>query len=118
MLQPALHNMIVHIKNPMDTRSACSQKDKPHDFKIKEAMLLMCGESWLKKFWDAPAGSIGKCLSVKAGRIGGRLSVTSVHEGGEIAGNGSLKTAEKMGREASANEDKIKAVRICKCVRH
>lgn len=118
MWQPVPHNTSVYIKNHMDTRYACSKKDKPRDFKTKEAMLLMCGESWLKKFWDAPAGSIGKCLSARAGRIGGRLAVTSVHERGEIAGNGSLKTAEKMGREASANEDKIKAVRICKCVRH
>ena len=89
-----------HIKNAMDRLYAYSKKNKPRDLKIKEAMLLMCGESWLKKSFDGPAESYRQMLGLKGWNDCGRLFVTSVHEKGEIAGNSSLKTAEKMGREA------------------
>lgn len=89
-----------HIKNAMDRLYAYSKKNKLRDLKIKEAMLLMCGESWFKKSFDGPAESYRQMLAYKGWKDRGRLFVTSVHGKGEIAGNSSLKTAEKMGREA------------------
>jgi Multimeric flavodoxin WrbA len=89
-----------HIKNAIDRLYAYSKKNTPRDLKIKEAMLLMCGESWFKKSFDGPAESYRQMLGFKGWKDRGRLFVTSVHEKGEIAGNSSLKTAEKMGREA------------------
>lgn len=94
------YNFSGHIKNAMDRLYAYSKKDKLRDLKIKEAMLLMCGESWFKKSFDGPAEAYRQMLGFKGWKDRGRLFVTSVHERGEIAGNSSLKTAEKMGREA------------------
>jgi Multimeric flavodoxin WrbA len=94
------YNFSGHIKNAMDRLYAYSKKDKPRDLKIKEAMLLMCGETWFKKSFDGPAESYRQMLGFKGWKDRGRLFVTSVHERGEIAGSSSLKTAEKMGREA------------------
>lgn len=89
-----------HIKNAMDRMYAYSKKDKLRDLKIKETMLLMCGESWFKKSFDGPAESYRQMIGYKGWKDRGRLFVTSVHEKGKIIGNSSLKTAEKMGREA------------------
>lgn len=94
------YNFSGHIKNAMDRIYAYSKKNKLRDLKIKEAMLLMCGESWFKKSFDGPAESYRQMLGFKGWKDRGRLFVTSVHNKGEIAGNSSLKTAEKMGREA------------------
>lgn len=89
-----------HIKNAMDRMYAYSKKNKPRDLKVKEAMLLMCGESWFKKSFDGPAESYRQMLGFKGWKDRGMLFVTRVHERGEIAGNSSLKAAEKMGFEA------------------
>lgn len=94
------YNFSGYIKNAMDRLHAYSKKDKPRDLKIKEAMLLMCGETWFKKSFDGPAESYRQMLGYKGWKDRGRLFVTSVHEKGDIAGNSALKTAEKMGREA------------------
>ena len=89
-----------HIKNTMDRMFPYSQKNKPRDLKVKEAMLLMCGESWFKKSFDGPAESYRQMIGFKGWKDRGRLFVTSVHEKGAISENSDLKTAEKMGREA------------------
>lgn len=89
-----------HIKNALDRMYAYSKKDKLRDLKIKEAMLLMCGESWFKKSFDGPAESYRQMLGYKGWKDRGRLFVTSVHEKGEIVAHSALKTAEKMGHEA------------------
>lgn len=89
-----------HLKNAMDRMYAYSKKNRLRDVKIKEAMLLMCGESWFKKSFDGPAESYRQMLGYKGWKDRGRLFVTSVHEKGAIVGNSSLKTAEKMGRQA------------------
>jgi putative NADPH-quinone reductase len=94
------YNFSGHIKTAMDRLYAYSKKDKPRDLKIKEAMLLMCGESWFKKSFDGPAEAYRQMLGFKGWKDRGRLFVTSVHKRGEISGNSDLKTAEKMGREA------------------
>lgn len=94
------YNFSGHIKNAMDRLYAYSKKDKLRDLKITEAMLLMCGESWFKKSFDGPAEAYRQMLGFKNWKDRGRLFVTGVHEKGAIAGNSSLKTAEKMGREA------------------
>jgi Multimeric flavodoxin WrbA len=94
------YNFSGHIKNAMDRLYPYSKKNKPRDLKIKETMLLMCGESWFKKSFDGPAEAYRQMLGFKGWKDRGRLFVTSVHERGEIAGNSDLKTAEKMGREA------------------
>ena len=88
-----------HIKAAMDRMYAYSKKDRKKDLKIKEAMLLMCGESWFKRSFNGPAESYRQMLGFKGWKDRGRLFVTSVHKKGEIAGNSALKTAEKMGRE-------------------
>lgn len=89
-----------HIKNALDRMYAYSKKDKVRDLKIKEAMLLMCGESWLKKSFDGPAESYRQMLGFKGWKDRGRLFVTSTHHVGDMAGKSDLKTAEKMGRQA------------------
>lgn len=89
-----------HIKNAMDRIYAYSKKDIPRPLKVREAMLLMCGETWFKKSFDGPAESYRQILGYKGWKDRGRLFVTSVHEQGEIAGNSALKTAEEMGRGA------------------
>lgn len=94
------YNFSGHIKAAMDRMYAYSKKDKPRDLKIKEAMLLMCGESWFKKSFDGPAEAYRQMLGFKGWKDRGRLFITSVHKKGEIAGNSDLKTAERMGREA------------------
>lgn len=94
------YNFSGHIKSAMDRMYAYSKKDKPRDLKIQEAMLLMCGESWFKKSFDGPAEAYRQMLGFKGWKDRGRLFVTSVHKKGEITGNSSLNTAERMGREA------------------
>ena len=95
------YNFSGHIKNAMDRLYAYSKKNKPRDLKIKETMLLMCGESWFKKSFDGPAEAYRQMLGFKGWKDRGKLFVNSVHEKGEIAGNSALKTAEKMGREVT-----------------
>lgn len=89
-----------HIKNVMDRLYPYTKKSKPRALKIKEAMLLMCCESWFEKSLAGPAESYRQMLGYFGWKDRGRLFVTRIHEKGEIAGNSSLKTAEKMGREA------------------
>lgn len=89
-----------HIKAAMDRMYAYSRKNRKRDLKVKEAMLLMCGESWFKRSFNGPSESFRQMLGFKGWKDRGRLFVTSVHEKGEIAGNSALKMTEKMGREA------------------
>ena len=94
------YNLSGHIKNALDRMYAYSKKNKLRDMKVKETMLLMCGESWFTKSFDGPAESYRQMLGYKGWKDRGKLFVTGVHKKGEIIGNSSLKTAEKMGREA------------------
>lgn len=94
------YNFSGHIKNAMDRLYPYSKKDKLRDLKIRETMLLMCGESWFKKSFDGPAEAYKQMLGFKGWKDRGRIFVTGVHDRGAIAGKSALKTAEKMGREA------------------
>lgn len=89
-----------HIKCAMDRMYPYGKKNKLRDLRITESMLLMCGQTWLKKSFDGAAESYRQLLGYVGWKDRGRLFVTSVHEQGEIAGNSALKTAEKMGKEA------------------
>ena len=89
-----------HIKNTLDRMYAYSKNDRLRNLKIKESMLLMCGESWFKRSFDGSVESYRQMLGFKGWKDRGKLFVTGVHEKGEIAGNDALKTAEKMGFEA------------------
>lgn len=94
------YNFSGHIKNAMDRLFPYSQKNKPRDLKIKEVMLLVCGESWFKKSFAGPAESYRQMPGYKGWKDRGRIFVAGVYDHGEIAGDSSLKTAEQMSREA------------------
>ena len=88
-----------HIKNAMD-RLHAYKKDMPRQLRIKEAMLLMCGETWFKKSFDGAAESYRQFLGYKGWDDCGRLFATSVKNKGDIVGDSALQAAEKMGRDA------------------
>lgn len=94
------YNVSGHIKCAMDRLYPYSKKEKLRDLPIKEAMLLMCGESMFLRSFAAAAESYRQMLGYKGWKDRGRLFVTGVHEMGDIQGNKALVTAEEMGRKA------------------
>lgn len=94
------YNVSGHIKCAMDRLYPYSKKEKLRDLPIKEAMLLMCGESMFLRSFAAAAESYRQMLGYKGWKDRGRLFVTGVHEMGDIQGNKALKIAEEMGRNA------------------
>ena len=94
------YNISGHLKCVVDRLYPYSKKNKPRDLKIKETMLLMCGESWFEKSFAGPAEAYRQMIGYKGWSDRGRLFATRVFDKGEIAGSSILKKAEKMGREA------------------
>ncbi len=94
------YNVSGHLKCAVDRFYPYSKKTKPRDLKIKETMLLMCGESWFEKSFAGPAEAYRQMIGYKGWKDRGRLFATRVFEKGKIAGNSILEKAEKMGREA------------------
>ena len=87
-----------HIKCVMDRLYPYSQKKKPYDIPVKEAMLLMCGESLFLRSFAGAAESYRQMLGFKGWKDRGRLFVTGVHEYGAMKGHKALASAEEMGR--------------------
>lgn len=92
------YNFSGHIKSAMDRLYPYSKKEKLRDLPIKEAMLLMCGESLFPRSFAGPAEAYRQMLGLKGWQDRGRLFVTGVHEQNAIKGHKALVTAEEMGR--------------------
>lgn len=94
------YNFSGHIKCAMDRMYPYSRKNRLRDMKVKEAMLLMCGESLFPRSFAAAAEAYRQMLGLKRWTDRGRLFVTGVHEFGAMNGSKALATAEHMGRSA------------------
>ena len=94
------YNVSGQLKCAIDRLYPYSKKSKPRDLKIKETMLLMCGESWFEKSFAGPAEAYRQMIGYKGWKDRGRLFATRVFDKGAIAGKSVLEKAEKMGREA------------------
>ncbi len=94
------YNFSGHIKCVMDRLYPYSKKEKLRDLPVKEAMLLMCGESHFLRSFTGPAEAYRQMLGLKGWKDRGRLFVTGVHEMGAMAGHKALSIAEAMGRNA------------------
>lgn len=94
------YNFSGHIKCVMDRLYPYSQKNKLHDIPVKEAMLLMCGESLFLRSFAGAAESYRQMLGFKGWKDRGRLFVTGVNEYGAMKGHRALADAEDMGRRA------------------
>ncbi len=80
------YNFSGHIKNAMDRLFPYSQKNKPRDLKIKEVMLLVCGESWFKKSFAGPAESYRQMPGYKGWKDRGRIFVAGVYDTAKLPG--------------------------------
>lgn len=94
------YNFSGHIKCVMDRMYPYSRKNRLRDMKVKEAMLLMCGESLFPRSFAGAAEAYRQMLGLKRWTDRGRLFVTGVHEFGDMKGHKALTTAEQMGRNA------------------
>ena len=89
-----------HIKCVIDRMYPYPKKEKRRDMPVKEAMLLMCGESVFLRSFAGAAEAYRQTLGLKRWKDRGRLFVTGIHEMGAMAGHPALATAEEMGRNA------------------
>ena len=94
------YNFSGHIKCAMDRMYPYSRKNRLRDMQVKEAMLLMCGQSHFLRSFAGPAEAYRQMLGFKGWKDRGRLFVTGVDDLDEIMGNRALSTAEDMGRKA------------------
>lgn len=94
------YNFSGHIKCAMDRMYPYSRKNRLRDMKVKEAMLLMCGESLFPRSFAGAAEAYRQMLGLKRWTDRGRLFVTGVHELGDMKGHKALAIAEQMGRNA------------------
>lgn len=94
------YNFSGHIKCAMDRMYPYSRKNRLRDMKVKEAMLLMCGESLFPRSFAGAAEAYRQMLGLKHWTDRGRLFVTGVHELGDMKGHKALAIAEQMGRNA------------------
>lgn len=94
------YNFSGHIKCAMDRMYPYSKKERLRDMPVKEAMLLMCGESLFPRSFAGAAEAYRQMLGLKRWKDRGRLFVTGVHEMGAMTGHQALATAEEMGRNA------------------
>lgn len=94
------YNFSGHIKCAMDRMYPYSSKKRLRSLKLRETMLLMCGQSHFLRSFAGPAEAYRQMLGFKHWKDRGRLFVTGVDEYGEIAKDKALLIAEKMGREA------------------
>lgn len=94
------YNFSGHIKCALDRMYPYSRKNRKRELKIREAMLLMCGESHFPRSFAGATESYRQILGLKRWKDRGRLLVTGVHEYGAMKKDNALATAEKMGRLA------------------
>lgn len=94
------YNFSGHIKCAIDRMYPYSRKNRPRELKIREAILLMCGESHFLRSFAGAAESWRQILGLKRWKDRGRLFVTGVHEYGEMKRENAIAAAEEMGRNA------------------
>lgn len=94
------YNFSGHIKCAMDRMYPYFRKNRLRDLKVKEAMLLMCGESMFSRSFAGAAEAYRQMLGLNHWKDRGRLFVTGVHEFGDIKGHKALSVAEQMGCDA------------------
>ena len=94
------YNFSGHIKCAMDRMYPYSRKNRLRHTNVKEAMLLMCGESLFPRSFAGAAEAYRQMLGLKKWTDRGRLFVTGVHEYGDMLGHKALTVAEYMGRNA------------------
>lgn len=94
------YSLSSHVQAALERMIPYHRKNRPRDLGVREAILLMCGQTWLYKSFDGAAESWRQLTGYLGWRERGRLYATGVHEHGEIAGRRVLKEAERMGREA------------------
>ncbi|MFG6375870.1 MAG: flavodoxin family protein [Desulfovibrio sp.] len=94
------YNFSGHIKCAIDRMYPYSRNDRKRDLKIREAMLLMCGESHFPRSFAGAAEAYRQILGFKRWTDRGRLFVTGFHEYGDIKNGSALVMADKMGRNA------------------
>ena len=94
------YNFSGHIKCAMDRMYPYSRKNRLRDMKVKEAMLLMCGESLFPRSFAGAAEAYRQMLGLKRWTDRGHLFVTGVHEFGDMKSHKALTVAEQMGRNA------------------
>ncbi len=89
-----------HIKCAMDRMYPYFRKNRLRSLKIKEAMLLMCGESMFLRSFAGAAEAYRQILGLNHWKDRGRLFVTGVHEFGAMKRHKALAIAEQMGSTA------------------
>lgn len=94
------YNFSGHIKCAIDRMYPYSRKNRKRDLKIREAILLMCGESHFPRSFAGAAESYRQILGLKRWKDRGRLFVTGVHEYEAMKKDSALAVAEDMGRNA------------------
>ena len=94
------YSMSGHIKCVIDRFFPYSSKERPRDMAVREAMLLMVGETPLLRSFAGAAESYRQMLSYKGWQDRGRLFVTCVNEFGAMCEHPAIKKAREMGRLA------------------
>lgn len=94
------YNFSGHIKCAIDRFYPYFRKNRLRNMKVKEAILLMCGESILPRSFAGAAESYRQILGLNGWKDRGRLFATGIHELGDMAVSKFLPIAEEMGRNA------------------
>lgn len=95
------YNLSGHLQCAIDRMYPYSRKDRLKDLQVREAMLLMCGESHFPRSFAGAAETYRQILGLRRWKDRGRLFVTGTHAYGDMAANTrALETAREMGRTA------------------
>ena len=89
-----------HIKCAIDRLFPYSHREKPRDMAVREAMLLMVGETPLLRSFAGAASSYRQMIGYKGWKDRGRLFVTGVNSYGAMRNHPALEKAREMGRLA------------------
>ncbi len=91
------YNFSGHLKCAIDRMYPYSRKNRLRNMKVKEAVLLMCGESMFLRSFAGPAEAYRQMLGYKGWKDRGRLFVTGVNEFGAMKNHDALERAREMG---------------------
>lgn len=92
------YNFSGQIKCLIDRLYPYSRGNCPRKLRVKESMLLMCGETPLPRSFAGAYESWRQSLGILGWKDRGRLFATMVGEYGDMAKDGALETAREMGR--------------------
>ncbi len=93
------YSMTGQIKCALDRLYPYFKKNRLRDLKVREAMLLMCGQTPFPRSFAGAAESYRQILGYTGWSDRGRLFVTGVDRMGAMKGDSALRTAEDMGRQ-------------------